>query len=100
MRDQSVQTDVTTDPTAIADGTFAKTSTSVSFTCSKAVGTYTQIGIEILDNAGVVIRRGVQTIGVAAAASSTVFTATITGLTPNTIYKCRGFRGDEGLAPL
>jgi hypothetical protein len=99
MRDQSAQTDVTTDPTVIADGTFTKTATTISFACPKAVGTYTQMGIEILDNAGAVIKRAVAAFG-AAAPTSTVQTATISGLTANTAYHCRGFRGDEGLAAL
>jgi hypothetical protein len=99
MRDATVQTDVTTDPTTITDGMFGKTATTISFTCSKAVGTYTQMGIEILDNAGVVIRRAVTPIG-GASQTAAMFTANITGLTANTVYHCRGFRGDEGLAVL
>jgi hypothetical protein len=99
MRDQSAQQDVTTDPTVIADGAFAKTSTTISFTASKAVASYTQMGIEILDNAGVVIRRGVTPIS-AGMGVGVMVTATVAGLTAGTTYHCRGFRGDEALAAL
>ncbi len=99
MRDQSAQTVVATDPTVIADGTFTKTSTSISFACSRAVASYNQMGIEILDNAGVVIRRAVAAYG-GTVVLGAVQTATINGLIGNTLYHCRGFRGDEGLTAL
>jgi hypothetical protein len=99
MREQTANTDVATDPATITDGVFTKTSISITFACSKASNANTQIGLEILDAANVVIRRAVTAIATAAPLA-TSYNTTIAGLVAGTTYKCRGFRGDEGLAAL
>ncbi len=95
----SVQTDVTTNPSAMTGETYTKTDTSITGNATKNAAINTQMILEILDNAGVVIRRKT-TVMAAGAPLGTAVSVTITGLVGNTTYHCRMQRGDVALADI
>jgi hypothetical protein len=99
MREATATTDTTTDPATINDGAFTKTNNSITFTCPKPSNAFTQMGLEILDASNTVIRRAVTAFNPSAPVGGQI-SATVAGLTGSTLYKCRGFRGDEALAAL
>jgi hypothetical protein len=95
----SAQTDVTTDPVVATGETYTKTSTTVTGTITKGNINFTGGGLEILDNAGTVIKRKHTAISAGAPASANIV-AQLTGLTAGTTYKCRMYRGDVILGDL
>ncbi len=95
----SVQTDITTDPAVMTGESYTKTATTITGTATKSSNANSQMILEILDNAGVVIRRKSVVMG-ASAPLGTAFSPQITGLSGGTTYHCRMQRGDVVLADI
>lgn len=97
--DVSVTTGVTTDPALLTGETYTKNATSITGTVAKGVSTATNMGLEILDGAGAVVRRKNTAIG-APVTVGALINATITGLPSGTAHTCRVYRGDVALADI
>ncbi len=90
---QSASQDVTTDPATMTITSVTKTDVSISATAPKFSSATSNMGIELTDAAGVVIRRKNQAVP-GTLAPGTAITVTITGLTSNTLYRVRMYAAD------
>ncbi len=96
----SAQSTVTTDAAVLTGETYTKTQTSITGSVVKGVQTAVNVGIEVLDDADVVIRRKNTATTYSNGSAQAQATATITGLASNTAHKVRMYRGPDALADI
>ncbi len=90
---QSASQDVTTDPTAMTITSVTKTDVSITATAGKFSSATTNMGIELTDAAGAVIRRKNVAVGAGLPVGGAV-AVTITALIANTLYRVRMYAAD------
>jgi type 1 fimbria pilin len=76
-----------------------RTDVSITATAGKFSSATTNMGIELTDAAGVVIRRKNQAVSPTPPVG-TAISVTIAGLTPNTLYRVRMYAADAAEADL